>query len=78
MNRDAGRLAHRDAIPDVDRNGIPDLVVLAGFIGLSRAHETTMGKSALAVFLPVIACCGLSLLFGVMFGTMGALFGHHQ
>lgn len=47
-------------------------------IGLSRAHETTMGKSALAVFLPVIACCGLGLLFGVMFGTMGALFGHHQ
>lgn len=27
-------------------------------VGLKVAHETTYGKSALAVFLPVIVCCG--------------------
>jgi hypothetical protein len=29
-------------------------------IGLSAAHETTKGKSAVAVVLPVVACCLLA------------------
>ncbi len=44
-------------------------------IGLARAHQTTTGRAALAVFLPIIICCGGGLLFGVMFGTIGALSG---
>ena len=47
-------------------------------IGLSRAHETTIGKAVLAVFLPILVCCGGGLVLGIMFGTLGALFGHHH
>lgn len=47
-------------------------------IGLARAHDTTTGKAALAVFLPLAICCGGSLIIGLMFGTLGALFGHHH
>jgi hypothetical protein len=47
-------------------------------IGLAQAHETTTGKAALAVFLPLIVCCGGGLILGIMFGTLGALFGHHH
>jgi hypothetical protein len=46
-------------------------------IGLAKAHETTTGKAVLAVFLPVIVCCGGGFLLAVMFGTLGALTGHH-
>ncbi|MEO8439624.1 MAG: YIP1 family protein [Spartobacteria bacterium] len=46
-------------------------------IGLARAHETTTSKAALAVFLPVIICCGGGFVLAVMFGTLGALTGHH-
>ncbi len=37
-------------------------------IGLREAHETTGGKAAFAVFLPLIVCCGLFMI------AMGALF----
>ncbi len=40
-------------------------------IGLKEAHETTGGKAAFAVFLPVIACCGLLVIAMVLF--MGAV-----
>lgn len=46
-------------------------------IGLARAHETDTGRAVLAVLLPVIVCCGGALLFGVMFGVMGALSARH-
>jgi hypothetical protein len=39
-------------------------------IGLREAHETTGGKAALAVFLPVIVCCGLIVIAVALF--MGA------
>ena len=41
-------------------------------IGLSRAHETDIGRAALAVFLPVIICCGGGLLLAFMIGAFGA------
>lgn len=47
-------------------------------IGLARAHETTTGKAVLAVFLPLVICCGAGLVLGVMFGTLGALVGNHH
>ncbi len=40
-------------------------------IGLKEAHETTGGKSAFAVFLPIIICCGLFTIAMVVF--MGAV-----
>jgi hypothetical protein len=47
-------------------------------IGLARAHETDTGRALLAVFLPLIVCCGGGLLFAFMFGLFGALsqYGH--
>jgi hypothetical protein len=41
-------------------------------IGLSRAHSTTTGKALLAIFLPMIVCCGLIILIVVMAGGLGA------
>jgi hypothetical protein len=57
--------------------GIVWAVVLA-IIGLREAHETTGGKAAFAVFLPVIVCCGLvviavALFMGAAAASLGAL-----
>jgi hypothetical protein len=41
-------------------------------IGLSRAHETDIGRAVLAVFLPLIVCCGGGLLLAFMIGAFGA------
>jgi hypothetical protein len=41
-------------------------VLVAEIIGLAKAHEIEMGKSALAVFLPIIVCGGC------MIGIIGA------
>lgn len=43
-------------------------------IGLSRAHQTTTGKALLAIFLPMIVCCGLIVLLVVVAGGFGAFF----
>ena len=45
-------------------------------IGLARAHETDTGRAVLAVFLPLIVCCGGGILFAFMFGFLGALSQH--
>ena len=45
-------------------------------IGLSRAHPTTTGKALLAIFLPLIVCCGLLLLI-MLLGGFGALLNRH-
>ena len=37
-------------------------------IGLARAHETDTGRAVLAVFLPVILCCGLGFVILFMAG----------
>ena len=49
-------------------------------IGLRDAHETTGGKAAFAVLFPLVLCCGLAVLFVLVFvGAMAASFGSmHQ
>lgn len=46
-------------------------------IGLSRAHQTTTGKALLAIFLPLIVCCGVGVLLGVVLGGFGAFLNKH-
>jgi hypothetical protein len=41
-------------------------------IGLSRAHSTTTGKALMAIFLPMIVCCGLIVLLVILLGGFGA------
>jgi hypothetical protein len=50
--------------------GIWGLIVL--IIGLAQTQETTIGKSAAAVLVPIVICCGL---FAVFFGALAAMFG---
>jgi hypothetical protein len=47
--------------------------LVANCIGVARAHEIDTGKATLAVFLPVIVCCGGGLLLAFMFGGFAAL-----
>src|SRR5262249_61402647 len=47
-------------------------------IGLARAHEPATGRAVLAVFLPLIVCCGGGLLIAFMFGAMGAWTASHH
>jgi hypothetical protein len=44
-------------------------------IGLSRAHPTTTGKALMAIFLPLIVCCGLIILIVILAGGVGAFSG---
>ena len=46
-------------------------------IGLSRAHPTTTGKALLAIFLPMIVCCGVCVILGAVLGGFGALLNKH-
>ena len=46
--------------------------IVLQIIGVSRAHQTTTGKAALAVFLPLIVCCGVLILVGILLGGFGA------
>ena len=45
-------------------------------IGLARAHGTDTGRAVLAVFLPLIVCCGGGVLIAFMF--MGAWTASHH
>jgi hypothetical protein len=47
-------------------------------IGMARAHETDTGRAVLAIFLPLIVCCGGGLLIAFMFGAMGAWTASHH
>jgi hypothetical protein len=47
-------------------------------IGLARAHETDTGRAVLAVFLPLIVCCGGGLLIAFMFLGAGAWTASHH
>ena len=40
-------------------------------IGLARAHDTDTGRAVLAVFLPLIVCCGGVLFIAITFGGLG-------
>ncbi len=48
--------------------------IVATIIGLAEVHETTTGKAAVAVLLPLIACCVfvaiVAMLVGVSFARM--------
>jgi len=48
--------------------GIWGMVVL--IIGLAQMQETTIGKSAAAVLVPVVLCCGLAIVFAATIATM--------
>ena len=51
--------------------------LVAECVGLAKAHETTTGKAVLAVFLPLIVCCGGGFVLAMVLGGVGALTGHH-
>jgi hypothetical protein len=46
-------------------------------IGLARAHDTDTGRAVLAVFLPLIVCCGGVILIAFMFGGLAAWHSQH-
>jgi hypothetical protein len=46
-------------------------------IGLSRAHQTTTGKALMAIFLPLIVCCGVAIVLGIVLGGFGAFLNKH-
>ena len=50
--------------------------IVCNCIGLARAQETDTGRAVLAVFLPLIVCCGGGLLIAFMF--MGAWTASHH
>jgi hypothetical protein len=45
-------------------------------IGLARAHETDTGRAVLAIFLPLIVCCGGGILLAILIPT-AIHFGNH-
>jgi hypothetical protein len=52
--------------------------IVLTIIGLREAHETTGGKAAVAVFFPVIVCCGLifvaiALFMGAAAASLGTM-----
>jgi len=40
--------------------------VVLNCIGLARAHETDTGRAVLAVFLPLIVCCGGAIFLAIL------------
>ena len=52
--------------------------LICNCIGLARAHDTDTGRAVLAVFLPLIVCCGGGLLVAFMFGALGAWSASHH
>ena len=51
--------------------------IVLNCIGLSRAHPTTTGKALLAIFLPLIVCCGVCVILGAVLGGFGAFLNKH-
>ena len=51
--------------------------LIADCIGISRSHETDIGRAVMAVMLPLVLCCGGALVCTVLiFGGIGALLHH--
>jgi hypothetical protein len=46
--------------------------------GLASAQETDTGRAVLAVFSPLIVCCGVLFVVLFMFGALGALTASHH
>jgi hypothetical protein len=47
-------------------------------IGLARAHDTDTGRAVLAIFLPLIVCCGGIMVVAFMLGGLGAWNASHH
>lgn len=45
--------------------------IVLEIIGVFRAHETTVGRAVMAVFLPLVVCCGFFILLGFLIGGSG-------
>jgi hypothetical protein len=45
-------------------------------IGLARAHETDTGRAVLAVFLPLIVCCGLAFVAALLIPALTHSLSH--
>jgi hypothetical protein len=43
--------------------------VVVNCIGLARAHETETGRAVLAIFLPLLVCCGGVVLLAILIPT---------
>jgi len=56
--------------------------LVADCIGISRSHETDMGRAVMAVVLPVVICCGgivvICLMLGVGIGALMESFSHQN
>jgi len=52
--------------------------IVCNCIGLARAQETDTGRAVLAVFSPLIVCCGGLFVILFMFGALGALTASHH
>jgi hypothetical protein len=46
-------------------------------IGLSRAHQTTTGKALMAILLPLVVCCGASIILAIVLSGFGAILSKH-
>ena len=51
--------------------------IVCNCIGIARAHDIDTPKATLAVFLPLLVCCGGGFLIAMMFGGLAALNGHN-
>ena len=52
--------------------------LIADCIGISRSHETDIGRAVIAVVLPVVICCGGIVVLCLMLGVgIGALMQHN-
>jgi len=50
--------------------------IYALIIGLSEAHEIPVGKSAIAVLVPIVICCALVAVVSLVFGlAVASMFG---
>jgi hypothetical protein len=67
MSYVSGVTALLQIIPIVAPFAIFVVSVVYEIIGLAEAHETTKGKTALAVLLPLILCCGVFAAIGAAF-----------
>ena len=52
--------------------------LICNCIGLARAHDTDTGRAVIAVFLPLIVCCGGIFLVALMLGGLGAWSASHH
>jgi len=50
--------------------------IVANCIGLARAHETETWRAVVAVFLPVIVCCGFIICLGIFIPALTHLGNH--